>query len=133
VRTRPVQVLFTPNPTLPQVCHDPALIQQVVLNLLLNGIQAISGEGQVEVVLTHEVPQAIILVKDTGRGISPEALPKIFKPFFTTRKEGTGLGLSLAKGIVESHGGTIDAFSSPGLGTQFRIRIPVERLQIARP
>jgi len=127
VRTRPIEVLFAPNPALPQVCHDPALIQQVVLNLLLNGIQAISGQGKVEVLLGHEAPQVAIVVKDTGKGISAEALPRIFKPFFTTRKEGTGLGLSLAKGIVEAHGGTIDARSSPGLGTQFRIRIPVER------
>jgi signal transduction histidine kinase len=133
VRTRPIEVLFTPNPAFPPVNHDPALLQQVLLNLLLNGIQAISGPGKVEVILTHEAPQALIVVKDTGKGISAEALPKIFKPFFTTRKEGTGLGLSLAKGIVESHGGTIEALSSPGLGTQFRIRIPVDRPQIKLP
>jgi signal transduction histidine kinase len=133
VRTRPVEVLFTPNPAMPSVNHDPALIQQVLLNLLLNGIQAISGPGKVEVILTHEAPQAVMIVKDTGKGISQDSLPKIFKPFFTTRKEGTGLGLSLAKGIVESHGGTIDATSSPGLGTQFRIRIPVNRPQPRLP
>jgi two-component system, NtrC family, sensor kinase len=127
VRTRPVKVLFSPNTSLPPVFHDPALLQQVVLNLLLNGIQAISGEGSVEVNLAQENTQALIVVKDTGRGISAEALPKIFKPFFTTRKEGTGLGLSLAKGIVQSHGGTIEARSAPGVGTQFRIHIPINR------
>jgi signal transduction histidine kinase len=129
VRTRPIQVLFTPNTVMPEVCHDPALIQQVVLNLVLNGIQAITGEGKVEVTLTAEGPQAVIVVKDTGKGIPADALPKIFKPFFTTRKEGTGLGLSLANGIVQSHGGSIDALSSPGLGTQFRVRIPLARTQ----
>jgi two-component system NtrC family sensor kinase len=133
VRTRPVQVLFTPNTTMPPVCHDPALLQQVVLNLLLNGIQAITAEGTVEVAIAQEEHQAVIVVKDTGKGISAEALPKIFKPFFTTRKEGTGLGLSLANGIVQSHGGTIDARSAPGTGTQFRIRIPVERPQTRVP
>lgn len=125
VRTRPVQVLFTPNTTLPSVFHDPALIQQVVLNLLLNGIQAITGEGTVEVQLAQEDSQVLITVKDNGRGIPPDALSKIFKPFFTTRKEGTGLGLSLANGIVQSHGGTIEARSAPGQGTQFRIHLPV--------
>jgi len=127
VRTRPVQVLFTPDPSLPAVCHDPALIQQVVLNLLLNGIQAIQKDGVVEVNLSKEGSQALIVVKDNGKGISPEALPKIFKPFFTTRKEGTGLGLSLASGIVQSHGGNIEARSAPGQGTQFRVHLPVER------
>jgi len=63
----------------------------------------------------------------SSKGISPESLPKIFKPFFTTRKEGTGLGLSLAKGIVQSHGGEIEATSTLGKGTQFRIQLPIER------
>ena len=127
VRTRPVQVLFVPNTSLPPVCHDPALIQQVVLNLVLNGIQAIPATGQVDVSIFREHDHALITVKDTGKGISPESLPKIFKPFFTTRKEGTGLGLSLAKGIVQSHGGEIEATSTLGKGTQFRIQLPIER------
>jgi signal transduction histidine kinase len=133
VRARPVKVLFTPDPSLPSVVHDPALIQQVVLNLLLNGIQAIPREGTVEVNLTPEDGQVLICVKDNGRGIPPEALPKIFKPFFTTRKEGTGLGLSLANGIVQSHGGTIEARSTPGQGTQFRIHLPIARPKTRLP
>jgi two-component system NtrC family sensor kinase len=127
VRTRPVQVLFVPDTSMPPVCHDPALLQQVVLNLVINGIQAISGEGKVEVAIAREDPYALITVKDTGKGISPDALPKIFKPFFTTRKEGTGLGLSLASGIVQSHGGAIEALSILGQGTQFRIQLPIVR------
>ena len=128
VRTRPVRVLFTPNLSLPPVAHDPALIQQVVLNLVLNGIQAIPREGAIEIAIAREDDHALISVKDNGRGISPDALPKIFRPFFTTRKEGTGLGLSLAKGIVQSHGGNIDASSTLGQGTQFRIQLPLEHL-----
>ena len=126
VRTRPVKVLFTPNPSIPPVAHDPALIQQVVLNLVLNGIQAIPREGAIEIAIAREDDHALISVKDNGRGISPDALPKIFRPFFTTRKEGTGLGLSLAKGIVHSHGGDIEASSTLGQGTQFRIHLPLE-------
>jgi signal transduction histidine kinase len=133
VRNKPVQILFTANPSLPLVDHDPALIQQVVLNLLLNGIQAISGAGKVEVTATREQDQAIVEVADTGRGIPADALPKIFKPFFTTRSEGTGLGLSLANGIVQSHGGRIEVTSAPGKGSQFLIWLPVERPKKERP
>jgi len=133
VRNKPVQILFTPSPALPLVDHDPALIQQVVLNLLLNGIQAISGTGKVEVTATRERDQAIVEVSDTGKGIPADALPKIFKPFFTTRNEGTGLGLSLADGIVQSHGGKIEVSSAPGKGSQFQVWLPVERPKNDRP
>lgn len=127
VRTKPIQVLFDPNPTLPLIEHDPALIQQVVLNLLLNGIQAIAAAGEVRVVLIPEGGHVVIQVTDTGRGISQDALPRIFKPFFTTRSEGTGLGLSLAVGIVHAHGGRIDVSSILGKGAQFKVWLPVHR------
>lgn len=132
VMTKPIQILFEANPALPLVEHDQALIQQVVLNLVLNGIQAISGTGQVRVGLKEESGFAVIQVSDTGRGISPEALPRIFKPFFTTRNEGTGLGLSLANSIVQSHGGRIEVTSAPGKGSQFKIWLPVHPLKPAR-
>jgi len=127
VLTKPIQILFEPNTHLPLVEHDPALIQQVVLNLVLNGIQAISGTGQVRVGLHEDHEYVLVQVSDSGRGISSEALPRIFKPFFTTRTEGTGLGLSLANSIVQSHGGRIEVSSTPGKGTQFTIWLPVQR------
>lgn len=133
VRNKPIQILYTPNPALPQVEHDPALIQQVVLNLMLNGIQAISGTGKVEVITVREQDQAVVEVADTGRGIQADALAKIFKPFFTTRSEGTGLGLSLANGIVQSHGGKIEVSSVPGKGSRFRVALPLERAKKDRP
>jgi two-component system, NtrC family, sensor kinase len=132
VLTKPVQVLFEPNPALPPVEHDPALIQQVVLNLVLNGIQAISGAGHVRVGLSAEQEFVVVQVSDTGRGIPAEALPKIFKPFFTTRREGTGLGLSLANSIVQSHGGRIEVSSTPGKGTQFKIWLAIQRPRVSR-
>lgn len=125
VRTKPVQVTFAPNSGLPLVEHDPALIQQVILNLLLNGIQAISGNGEVRAAITLENDFAMVQVSDSGRGISAEALPKIFKPFFTTRAEGTGLGLSLANSIVQSHGGRIEVTSALGKGSQFKVSLPL--------
>lgn len=133
VSTKPIQIEFEANSSMPKVLHDPALIQQVVLNLLLNAIQAITGSGQIRVSLTREGQQAMIQVSDTGRGISAEALPKIFKPFFTTRSEGTGLGLSLAKGIVESHGGNIEVRSMLGKGSQFSIWLPIDGVKTGPP
>ena len=127
VLTKPIQVLFEPNPSLPLVEHDPALIQQVLLNIALNGIQAISGAGQVSLSLLQNHDNVSITVSDTGRGISSDALPRIFKPFFTTRSEGTGLGLSLANGIVQSHGGRIDVTSAVGKGTTFKVSLPITR------
>lgn len=127
VRTKPIQVRFEANASLPPVEHDPALIQQVILNLVLNGIQAISGGGEVRVVVIQDHDTAIVQVSDTGRGISAEALPRIFKPFFTTRSEGTGLGLSLANSIVQSHGGHIDVTSAIGRGSQFKVFLPLRR------
>jgi signal transduction histidine kinase len=127
VLTRPIQVLFDPNPSLPLIEHDPALVQQVIVNLLLNGMQAISGTGQVHVALTKDHDTVAVQVTDTGRGISAEALPRIFKPFFTTRSEGTGLGLSLAYSIVQSHGGRIEVSSTPGKGSQFKVTLPIRR------
>lgn len=133
VATKPIEIVFEANPVLPLVEHDPALIQQVVLNLVLNGIQAISGAGEVRVGVKQEAGFAVIQVSDTGRGIPAEALSRIFKPFFTTRSEGTGLGLSLANSIVHSHGGRIEVSSTPGKGTQFRVWIPQHRTKLSRP
>lgn len=127
-RAKPIDILFIPNEDLPNVTHDPGQIQEVLLNLLLNAIQALSGKGSVEVRARHEGQNAVVRVADTGRGISPEELPNIFKPFFTTRSEGTGLGLPLAKGIVEAHGGRIEVTSIQGQGTQFDVWLPIERL-----
>jgi two-component system, NtrC family, sensor kinase len=126
-RGKPIDIVFSPEKKLPRVTHDPAQIQQVLLNLLLNGIQSIAEEGKVEVTLQEEGSRVLVRVADTGGGIPADALPNIFKPFFTTRKEGTGLGLPLAKGIVEAHGGQIEVASSPGRGTQFDIHLPLRR------
>lgn len=129
VRTRPVVIEFK-RPAAPMpLAHDPGLIQQVVLNLLLNAIQAISADGRIEVAVEDAGNAAAILVRDTGRGMAPEVLTKIFKPFFTTRGEGTGLGLSLAKAVVDSHGGRIEVSSEPGRGTTFRVILPSHKRQ----
>jgi hypothetical protein len=127
VRTKPIEILFDPAKNQIEVVHDPVLIQQVVLNLLLNGIQAIPNQGKIEIRARREGEFAVVRITDTGRGIASDSLNKIFKPFFTTRKEGTGLGLSLAKGIVESHKGRIEVTSEPGHGAQFEVWLPISR------
>ncbi|HEV2194157.1 MAG TPA: ATP-binding protein [Candidatus Acidoferrum sp.] len=127
VRTKPIEITLEPDKKLPRISHDPVQIQQVVLNLLLNGIQAVQSQGKIEVALRQEGECAVIRIRDTGKGIPHDSLPKIFKPFFTTRKEGTGLGLPLAKGIVESHNGKIEVTSVPGQGAQFEVWLPILR------
>ena len=121
VLSRPIEINLSRAEGLPLVEHDSAQIQQVLLNLLLNAIQAIEGEGRVEVRLESRNGFAVITVADTGRGIDPTQLPNIFRPFFTTKGKGTGLGLSLAQRIVQAHGGRIEVISSRGTGTEFTI------------
>ena len=127
VRTKPIEITLEPDKRLTRILHDPVQVQQVILNLLLNGIQAISNQGKIEVALRQETEYAVVRIRDNGKGISRESLPRIFKPFFTTRKEGTGLGLPLARGIVESHEGRIEVTSEPGRGAQFEVWLPILR------
>lgn len=116
---------------------DPSQLQQVFTNLFLNGIQAMPTGGEVRVTLSHSENRAPahikaghhwvrIAVSDQGEGISAEHLPHIFDPFFTTKKvgDGTGLGLSVAWGIITEHGGWIDVESRLGMGAQFSIYLP---------
>lgn len=125
--SRPVEIALEKAPGMPPVEHDPGQMQQVLLNLLLNALQAIDGAGKVRVQIVSHDDQALVSVTDTGRGITPENLPNIFRPFFTTKGQGTGLGLSLARRVVEDHGGKIEVTSQPGQGTQFLIWLPFRR------
>jgi len=125
IRSRPIEIELALQPGLPPVVHDPAQIEQVLMNLLLNGIQAIGEGGKIELKVVTEGSFALLTVSDTGRGISPQDLPRIFRPFYTTKERGTGVGLSLAKGIVEAHGGRIDVTSKLGQGTRFTVWLPI--------
>ena len=82
--------------------------------------------GAIRVSLEQDGDSAVVTVADEGKGIAPETLPNIFRPFFTTKGHGTGLGLSLARRIVESHAGQIDVRSEVGKGTQFVVRLPFQ-------
>ena len=129
VLSRPIQIEFTPSTDLLEVEHDSDQMHQVLLNLLLNSVQAIEGSGLVRVAVFAKDggEDAVIIVSDTGRGISPEHLQNIFRPFFTTKGNGTGLGLSLARRIVEEHRGRIEVASSSGKGTTFSVTLPLHQ------
>jgi len=124
VISKPIQIELHKDPTLPVVEHDSDQIHQVLLNLLLNSVQAIETAGTVRVELSELEGNAAITVTDTGRGIAPEHIPNIFRPFYTTKGNGTGLGLSLARRIVEEHHGRIEVTSEVGKGTKFLLVLP---------
>ena len=115
---------------LPEAYADGNQLQQVVVNLLLNAADAVKpGEGQLRVG-TRALDEGFleIRVEDNGHGIQPEDVPHLFEPFFSTKgNRGTGLGLAVTWGIVESHGGSIDVQTEPGKGTCFSIRIPIHQ------
>ena len=123
--SKAVEVTLHKDPSLPEVEHDSDQIHQVMLNLLLNALQAIDQKGKIAVTVERQQNSAVIEVADNGRGIPPELLPNIFRPFFTTKGDGTGLGLSLARRIVEDHQGRIDVTSTVGKGTTFAVVLPL--------
>jgi signal transduction histidine kinase len=130
VLSKPINVEFTPSPELLEVEHDSDQMHQVLLNLLLNSVQAIEGSGMVRVgVFAKDGDDAVITVSDTGRGIPAENLPNIFRPFYTTKGNGTGLGLSLARRIVEGHHGSIEVASSSAKGTTFSVMLPLRQAE----
>lgn len=113
---------------------DPMQLQQVLLNLLLNAVDAMPGGGVIEVrtAFDERIPAIRIELADSGRGISAEHAPRVFQPFFTTKARGTGLGLAVSKRLVEQQGGAIGFAPRPGGGTVFRIELPPAPAPIAR-
>ncbi|HKN23750.1 MAG TPA: ATP-binding protein [Candidatus Acidoferrum sp.] len=122
---------------LPRVECDPSQIQQVILNLLLNGAQAMQGKGGGELrIRTRLLPDqesVELSVHDTGEGIAPENLSKIFDPFFTTKADGKGVGLGLAVlyGIVKAHDGEVEVASQRNEGTSFTVTLPLKARIVA--
>jgi two-component system, NtrC family, sensor kinase len=115
---------------MPPLTLDVGKMKQVFMNLLMNAKQAIDKKGviQVDTVYDKDIRLAAIHVTDNGCGVDPEIMSRIFDPFFTTKAtgEGTGLGLSVSYGIVKGHGGEILVESEPGIGTTFRVLLPVD-------
>ncbi len=112
----------------PLICKiDADMLKQVMLNLFLNAQQAISTGGELIVKTARRKRYARIQVSDTGCGISPDKLPKIFDAYYSSRPGGSGLGLATARKIVEAHNGSISVDSEPGKGTSFTIELPLQQ------
>lgn len=105
---------------------DPAIIKGAILNLIVNAIQAMPDGGEIKIIVDHESNQALIKVSDTGIGIPPENMDKLFSPFFTTRTDGNGFGLAEVYKVVQAHGGAIEAASTPNHGTLFTLKLPLQ-------
>jgi signal transduction histidine kinase len=106
------------------IAGDDVQLKHALLNLVLNALQATPAGGRVTVATGGDDARLIIRVADTGEGIPADALPRVFEVFFTTREGGTGLGLPIARRIVEEHGGTLAITSAPGVGTTATITLP---------
>ncbi len=131
--TSHAEIHLVESDRIPAMNLDRNKMKQVLLNLLENGIQHSKDNPRVDVFVEYlslaSPPQVILVVKDNGAGISPENLPRIFDPFFTTRQRGTGLGLSIVRKVIHDHGGRIAIESHVGVGTTFRISLPVSSVQ----
>jgi len=115
------------------VTADPNYLKQVLLNLVLNGIEAMPNGGTMTLEATASRGKRILSVSDTGMGISKESLERIFEPYFTTKAKGSGLGLAIARRIVEEHGGTISVNSEPQKGSRFEIVLPQDLKRPSKP
>jgi two-component system sensor histidine kinase HydH len=124
---RGVEVAFDAPEGLPAVLADPVQLTQALLNLVINGIQAVPGKGRVEVAARAEPAKKrmVLSVRDTGPGVPAENASVIFEPFFTTKPEGSGLGLWIVQQIATAHGGTVTAADAPGGGAVFAIQLPL--------
>jgi two-component system NtrC family sensor kinase len=121
-----VELLLDVEPGLPEVVVDATELEQVIVNLVKNSLDALKGGGRITVRAEESARELALEVEDNGSGIPPEVLGRIFEPFFTTKPpgQGTGMGLAVCHGLVESWGGSLGVESRPGVGTKVTIRLP---------
>ncbi len=122
-----ITVKVATDPTVPPMEIDRTLLRQAVLNLVKNGMEAVSHGGSLTLTTACMGDTVEIAVSDSGAGISPEVGRRLFEQFFTTKPQGTGLGLSISRQIVEEHGGKIRWHSAPGAGATFTMTVPVQK------
>jgi PAS domain S-box-containing protein len=131
-KTANIRLIKLYTSDLPNLQIVPDQIKQVLLNLLSNAKDAIVDKNGVVTVSTENLGSKIaVCIKDNGSGISDSILPFIFDPFYSTKKKGSGLGLSVSYGIIKKHGGRIDVVNEPGRGTAFTIILPIEQVRNA--
>jgi signal transduction histidine kinase len=119
-----VAIVRDAAPGLPRVLADRDQIVQLLLNLVRNGLDAMPRGGTLTVWARRAPEGVAFAVTDTGAGIAPADLERVFEPYFTTKEGGTGLGLAIAQRIAEEHGGRLEASSAPGRGATFTLTLP---------
>ena len=131
-RARGIEVVRHYDQQLPRIQADPLLLHQVFLNVMLNAEQAVGAAdrpGRIEITTSYAMEEgwAVVTLRDNGQGLSDRTLPRIFEPFFTTKDvgQGVGLGLALAYGIIQEHGGRISAANHPEGGAVFTVELPI--------
>jgi two-component system sensor kinase FixL len=130
VKEHGVRVTFRLDPSIDRVIADRVQIQQVVLNLIRNAIEAMEGLPRRELLISTEPAEdgmVAVSIADTGSGLAPEILSKLFEPFVSTKSNGMGVGLSISRTIIEAHGGVIAARPNEGGGTVFRFTLRTVR------
>ena len=124
---RSIRLVFEPDPSLPRLMVSRDHLSGVWLNLLLNAIDAIEEDGTIRVSTRFSAEKLFVTIADSGSGIAPERINRIFEPFYTTKApgHGTGLGLSVCHRVIRQHGGTIQVNSQEGVGTEFTVELPI--------
>jgi signal transduction histidine kinase len=128
-QSRGVRITKNLSPTLPTILADEVQMSQVLVNLITNAVFAMPNGGDITVSTKVKGDAVLLIVKDTGTGMTPEIKKKIFEPFFTTKPvgQGTGLGLSVVQGIIDSHQGKISVTTAVNKGTRFEIVLPIKQ------
>jgi signal transduction histidine kinase len=119
----------TTDQAVPPMAIDRTLLRQAILNLVKNGLEALGRGGNITVGTRRVDDQVEIAIRDTGPGIAPDVGKRLFEQFFTTKSQGTGLGLYISRQIIEEHGGTLRWESAPGAGTTFTASLPIKRAE----
>jgi len=124
---RTISFTFHEDESIPQLMLDRDQIKRVLINLLDNAVAAIDREGEitVESSCNHELKMATFVVADTGHGITPEDRPRLFEPYFSTKKSGTGLGLAIVNSIISDHHGFIRVKNNEPKGSRFIVELPI--------
>ena len=125
-RATAVDVKVAVDPTVPRFAFDRDQIIQVLWNVALNGVEAMHGRGRLSLDVARTNGHVALAVSDTGRGIEPDDVGRVFEPFYSGKRNGSGLGLTIAKRIVAAHGGRIEVASEPGRGTRVTMLLPLD-------
>jgi signal transduction histidine kinase len=128
-----IRLRRTLDPAVPRCLLDGNLVRQALLNLLINAQQALPNGGELMIRTKGERDGAVIEITDTGEGIPPDRLNKIFEAYYSTKKTGSGLGLATTKRIIDAHQGEISVHSEVGRGTCFTVRLPASRTSDQQP